>query len=282
MARKISNTIELMKSSWHILKDDKQLLLFPLMSGICLSLVTVSFLIPLLLDPNIRHLLMSDSSSSTTTSTSVSALQYALLFLFYFCNYFVVTFFNTGLISCAIRRMHGENTTFTSGLWDALQRLHQIAGWSFIAASVGVIIQLIENKSDIIGKIVASILGMSFSIASFFVIPIMVTENKSPFAALSESKSLFFKSWGEQFIAYTCFGLILCLFWIPGVALFVIGFNLKSILCIVIATLYCIVMLLTQAALHAVFQAALFYYCKNGKTPMNFDATAMQMAFKVA
>lgn len=281
MAGKISNTQDLIGSSWRILKNDKELLLFPLISGICLALVVASFLIPLLLDPALWHQLQQGHPSPhDKTASPISALEYAVLFLFYFCNYFVITFFNTGLIACAIRRMRGETATFKDGLWEATQRLHQIAGWSLIAASVGMALRIIENKSESMGKFIAGMLGTAFSIAQYFVIPIMVVENKNPFAALSESSSLFRKTWGEQLISTIALGVNLFLLSIPAVILVGYGLKIKSISCIIIGVLCLMLLFLAQSALQSIFQAALYLYSKDGNVPSGFDQTTMQSAFK--
>lgn len=47
MFGRISNTWGLMGDSWRILKQDKELLLFPLLSGICCIIVIASFAIPM-------------------------------------------------------------------------------------------------------------------------------------------------------------------------------------------------------------------------------------------
>ena len=44
---RISYTFEMMRSSWEVLKEEKQLVLFPLISGVCCLLVLLSFALPL-------------------------------------------------------------------------------------------------------------------------------------------------------------------------------------------------------------------------------------------
>ena len=45
---RISYTFDMMRSSWEVLKAEKQLVLFPLISGVCCVLVLLSFGLPLL------------------------------------------------------------------------------------------------------------------------------------------------------------------------------------------------------------------------------------------
>ena len=47
MFARISYTWNLMGASWQVLRQDKEMLLFPLLSGICCLLVLASFAIPM-------------------------------------------------------------------------------------------------------------------------------------------------------------------------------------------------------------------------------------------
>ena len=44
-----------------------------------------------------------------------------VLFAFYVVNYFVIVFFNAALVSCALKRMAGENPTVGYGLQQAVE-----------------------------------------------------------------------------------------------------------------------------------------------------------------
>lgn len=45
---KFSNTWRIMKASWWILKQDKELLVFPVFSGVAAALILVSFALPII------------------------------------------------------------------------------------------------------------------------------------------------------------------------------------------------------------------------------------------
>ena len=78
MSGKISNAWELMAASWQILKDDKTLLFFPLISVICLLILLISFLFPLVHYLNIHHQVGNSLASSQTPSKA--GVGYGLLF----------------------------------------------------------------------------------------------------------------------------------------------------------------------------------------------------------
>src|SRR4051794_7671936 len=92
MFARISYTWELMGSSWSILKKDKAMVLFPLFSGISCLIVIASFIVPLfVVDIPAFH-----RHGAPTQGEKIAG--YAYLFAFYFVNYFVITFFNVGIV----------------------------------------------------------------------------------------------------------------------------------------------------------------------------------------
>ncbi len=269
-----------MHASWDVLKQDKELLLFPLLSGICCVLVLASFAGPILAMTDwqaaseavaAQELLASDGDLSTT-----QAWQMLTLFLFYLCNYFVIIFFNAGLIACAQIRMEGGDPTVSDGLRAAWARLPAIAGWAVLAASVGMLLRLIEQRSNLVGKIVVALLGMAWSLTSFLVIPILVIDNESPVGALQRSAAMLKKTWGEQLIGNFSFGLIFMLLALPGILVLVVGVTAQSVTLIVFAVLYFIGIALAQSALQGIFQAALYLYMRDGEAPEGFEAAALQ------
>jgi hypothetical protein len=280
---KFSRTTSLMRASWDVLKQDKELLLFPLLSGLCCLLVLASFAGPLLTMTDWQaaseSMTVGAAQDLAQSDGNVSAQQvlYGLgLFLFYFCNYFVIVFFNAGLIACAQIRMEGGDPTVADGLREAWARLPAIAGWAVLAATVGFVLRMIEERSNLVGKIVAGLLGMAWSVTSFLVVPILVIENESPISALKRSSTMLKKTWGEQLIGNFSFGLIFMLLALPGVLLIVVGATTNSVALIVVSVLYFIVIALAQSALQGIFQAALYLYMRDGAAPDGFEAGALQ------
>ena len=114
--QKITRTWSMMSACWQVLKQDKSLVLFPLISGVCCLLLLASFALPLFAT-NHWHPPGRDAGSVSQTA------YYGVLFLFYLCNYFVIVFFNAAIVSCAVLRMTGGNPTFGDGLRAAGARL---------------------------------------------------------------------------------------------------------------------------------------------------------------
>ena len=259
---KISRTWSLMAECWRLLKAEKSLLVFPLISGFCCLLLLASFAIPIFVT-GAWHPPGQDAQQSHVVA------YYGTLFAFYVANYFVVIFFNAALIACAATRLGGGTPSIGDGLRVAASRLPAIAGWALVSATVGLLLRIIEDKSDKVGQIVAGVLGMAWTAVSALVVPVLVLEQKGPFAALRDSATLLKKTWGEQLTSHFSFGLIFFVLFIPAIVLVALGgyFGgaVGGIACAVVAAVYLIVLALIQSALQAIFQTALYLYARDGR-----------------
>jgi len=285
MFERIGYTWQLMRASWAVLKQDKMLLLFPLLSALCCGLVVASFVVPLFF----WSLWMPPARQAGAVH---QVLYYGMWFAFYLVNYSVITFFNTGIVSCAVANLSGGKATFGDGMRAALDRWPQILGWALLSASVGLVLKLIEDKASKVGAIVAGLLGVAFTVASCMVIPVLVMERKGPIGALTESTKLLKKTWGEQLVGHFSFSSMFALLGLPAFVLVVVsvcliaGFHtggmwVLGLAVFVLAMLYLITLSLVQSAMKAIFQAALYLYAKTGTAPEGFSGTVMQGAIRV-
>ena len=274
---KITRTWSLMAECWQVLKQDKSLLVFPLISGICCLLLIASFAIPIYATGA-----WEPPGHDATTQRQVA--YYGTLFAFYVCNYFIVVFFNAAIVACAAVRLGGGNPTIADGLRAAASRLPVIAGWALVSGTVGLILRVIEDRSEKVGQIVAGLLGMAWTIVSFLVVPILVVENKGPIEALKDSTALLKKTWGEQLASNFSFGMIFFLLAIPAFGVIFLGFFAGSkvilITCAVSAVIYLVVLALVQSALQAIFQTALYLYARDGQVPEGFHAEVLEGALR--
>jgi len=267
MFERISYTFSLMGASWEVLKKDKELLVFPALSAVCCLLVMASFAIPMLATDSWRP-----PGEEATAAQEVA--YYALLFLFYVCNYFVIVFFNTAVITCAVMRMQGGDPRVQDGLRAAFGRLPLILAWAVVSATVGLILRIIEDRSRNIGAIVASVLGMAWTVVTFVAMPVMVVERKGPLQTLKRSAELLKRTWGEQLIGNFSFGVIFFLLYIPGIILVVLGFASGSpvgaAIGVAVGVVYFVALALIQSVLHSIFRAAVYLYAVDSEAPEEF------------
>ena len=268
---RVGSTWSLIGTSWDLLKKDKEMLVFPLISGLCLILVLGSFGMSLL-DSQAQGWQPPDRQAPWDQQLG----YYGKLFLFYFCTYFIIMFFNTGIISCAVIRMRGGNPTLKDGFRVAFARVPLLFAWALVSATVGLILRIIEDRSRTLGKIIAGLLGMAWSLTTFLALPILVVEGKGPFAAVKQSTRMLRDTWGEQLIGGFSFGLLWFVCCLPGIVLFVIAVMLigtSSILVpLVLLVVYMLTLALIFSVLQTVFQTALYFYAHGSVAPLGWDA----------
>lgn len=280
MFARIATGWELMKQSFRVLREDKELVVFPLFSGTACLLVLASFALPLWNTPWIKQFFADRQAPQ-------DPMAYVILFAFYVVNYFVIVFFNAALVSCALKRFSGENPTVGYGLRQASNRLPQIFAWAVVSATVGIILKAIESKSQKIGQLVASLIGAGWAIATYFVVPILVVEKVGPIDALKRSTSLMRRTWGETFAGKMGLGLVIFLATLPGIGLLMVGIVAAASSGLVVlagtmialGVLWILVVSLVSAAVQSILLTALYLYASEGTAPPQFDASLLQSAF---
>lgn len=274
---KIARTWSMMSDSWQVLRMEKSLVVLPFISGVCCLLLLASFALPIFATGAWRP-------PGHDAETIRQVAYYGTLFVFYVANYFIVVFFNAAIVACAATRMGGGNPTIADGLRTAASRLPVIAGWALVSATVGLILRIIEDRSDKVVQIIAGLLGMAWTVMSFLVVPILVIENKNPIAAIQESTGLLKKTWGEQLVSNFSFSGIFFLLSLPAIGLIILGVVLKSaialIACLVLAIVYWILLSLIHTALQAIFQTALYLYARDGVVPQGFHEEVLGTALR--
>lgn len=278
MFARITTGWELAKQSFGVLRSDKELVLFPVMSGVACLLVLASFALPLWATPWFHQFFQEKQAPQ-------NPVFYVILFAFYAVNYFVIVFFNAALVSCALKRMAGENPTLGYGLQQASGRLPQIVAWALVSATVGILLKAIESKSDKIGQLVASLVGAGWAIATYFVVPILVVEKVGPWDALKRSTSLMKRTWGETLVGNMGVGLIVFAAMIPGFLLIMAGMvavaasPILGAAIVVLGVLWILGASLISAAVQSILLTALYLYAAEGTVPPQFDAALLQNAF---
>jgi hypothetical protein len=169
----------------------------------------------------------------------------------------------------------------------AAKSLPQIIIWSLISSTVGTILRAVAERTGIIGQIVVGLLGMVWSLATFFVVPLLIVERQTAFKALKGSGSMLKRTWGEQIIGNAgigmAIGLLMLLGFIPiaiGVAVAIqTEIFVPLIVGSLVAVAYWLILGTISAALAGIYQTALYMYASTGTAPSNFSPEFIQQAF---
>jgi Family of unknown function (DUF6159) len=279
--QKIKNSWQIAKQCWRVLMLDSELLIFPLMSAGALLLVIASFFVPLWESGALKAV----SEHHHHVTAMQDPVLFAAYFAFYLISYFVIIFFNAALVSCAMIRLRGGDPTIGDGLRAATKCLPAILGWALLSAIVGMVIQAIEERVGFLGRLIVGFIGLSWAIASYFVIPTIVTENVGPVEALKRSAAIIKKTWGEtlttqvglSLLAFAA-GVVAMVAIVGGGALMPLSPVLGgSVMALGIVGFFAAIVV--AATLHAILTAALYLYAADGKVPENFDNALLKNAF---
>jgi hypothetical protein len=273
MFEKFARSWTLVKASAAVLRSDKELLLFPMLSGLAALLITATFILPMFALRLFEH------------GLGVAGALWG--FLFYFCLYSVAFFFNAALVSAAIIRLEGGDPTLADGFNAAKSRIGPILGYAAIAATVGLILQALKNKkNNFLVRLLGSGLGVAWTLSTFLVVPVLVQQNVGPIDAIQRSAELLKRTWGENAIGNVglgaVFGLMMFALIAFAVVLVIAASSVSTALAItlgVIAVLAAVALGIVQSALSGVYSAALYRYATVGEAPAGFEATGLQTAF---
>ena len=122
---------QLVKASWAVLQADKELLWFPVISGIVTMLISLVMLIPA-----IAVSITLFSTGAGANEGVNEAIGFVGLFIFYFVTYGVGIYFNTALVGAAMIRLDGGDPTLSDGFGIANSRLGSILGFAAMSATV--------------------------------------------------------------------------------------------------------------------------------------------------
>ena len=272
MFERIGRSIELVKTSWNILMEDKKLLVFPVLSGLVTMIIILTFALPLIFAGLVWDL-----------TTSGTGLFLVILFAFYAVSYFVVIFFNTALISCVNARLNGVEMSVREGLDSASRHLPSILAWALISATVGIILHLIEQRAGILGRIATALVGGVWSLVTFFVVPVLVLEDKGVLDSVKESVSLIKRTWGESIVGS---GSIILIFVAIGFVAFVgllgtlaLGNMMVFGLALGLFLTLVVILAVIAATMQGIFVTALYTYARTGTVPSAFSRDLIEHAF---
>lgn len=206
-------------------------------------------------------------------------------FLSYFIAFFVIIFFNAAMIACVKIRFAGGDPTVVDGLRFSTTRLPQIFAWALVAATVGFILGQFEKKSEGIFGFFLRILGAAWTVSSYFVVPVLVSENIGPISAVKRSVSIIRKTWGEALasvvgLSVLAAGAVFVAFLIFFLAIVLAEYSLSLSIAVGIGAIaFGLLSSLVFTTLGAILKAALYTFAVDGKIPDQFDNDLIENAF---
>lgn len=274
MFRRIENSWALAKTSWGVLKQDRELMIFPVISGLAVVLVGSTFF---------GGAMLFGLDTAFEEGSAIGAIGG---FLFYLVTYTIIFFFQSALVGAALIRLDGGDPTIRDGFRIATDRLGTIIAYAAIAATVGVILRMIQERVGFVGRLLAGFGAMAWTLSTYMVVPVLVSRDVDPIEAIKQSAGLLKKTWGEQVTANLGFGAISGLACVGIAVLGTAGIALTANIAPLMIPLIIVSMVggfiavaLVSSTLSGIYTAALYRYATTGEAPAGFDAQYMAGAF---
>ena len=301
MMSRFQRSWALFKCSVRVIGANRTLLLFPIIVALLMLVIALCFLAPIALW-NTGHAYSDPAHWKAVADRwvvwhgdgkdmTIKPVGYVLLAALYLVSTFLATFFNVAFYSQILDALRGRPVSIACGLRLASARLQAIVAWSFFTGVVGLIIQAVEERVGIIGRWIAGLIGIAWSVASVFVVPVIVLEpgTANPLHLLKTSATTLKRTWGESLLGYLGIRFGGLLAFLSSVVLFAdtiylsIVFNnflIVGIAAVVWFLSLVAFMYLLNVASH-VYMGALYVYAAEGTVPAPFNADQMNMAWKV-
>jgi hypothetical protein len=249
---RVARGFRLARVALEVVTSDRRLLLLPALATLCSLLALAATAV---LADRLRG-----SADAVRVIAPVWIAAYAISF--------VTIFFNVALVHVVAARWRGETASLRDGLVAARRRLRSIAGWAVLTTTVGLLLQLIERVTLGISQLVIGIVAdVAWSVASFFVVPVLVVEQRGPVRSLRRSASVVRSKWMEGLAGVTPIGVATVMLMIPlaglvfiGFVLFVLGLTIPGMLAIVAGLVGILAVSVISGALTQVFTLAVYQH----------------------
>jgi hypothetical protein len=303
ITERLGRSWELFRRSLLVMRDNPKLLAFPALTGLLTTVIALFFLIPVGLAIAAPHWFGGSALSAIPQSlgvihhqngpnVSVQTSPGGMLVLgaIYLVSMFVATFCAVAFNSEILEALAGRPVSIRHGVRIACARWKSILLWSLLAGVVGLVIRALEERLSFVGRLVTGLIGLAWSVAAIFAVPILVREESTsnPIKILTRSAETIRKTWGEALVGYVgvrganvVFALASILFWVAvGVAAYVIS-SPWVLLIGAAAWLPCLIAYSYLAGIASkVYLCALYVYASEGVVPSAYDESMMSMAWK--
>lgn len=291
LSQKFENSWQLMLATLQVLRRHPKLALFPLVT----FLMTIGIFIFMIGVPVGLLFLMTKGQLFTQHAAhegmEIAPLANPLIGAFiYLVSMFVATFCNVAFYEQIMGAFNGGQVSVRAGLSFAWSKRMPILYWSLLASTVGMILRAIAERLGFIGSLVMRLIGLAWSVAAVFVIPVIIrTDERNPMRMLRASAGTLRQTWGENLIAFLgtrLAGLLI----IGPAALICLLLGLLSIPFdhpapgIIAGSVFLLVLFMVGylgTLTEHIFRCATYVYATEGVVPEAYTAEQLDQAWKV-
>jgi hypothetical protein len=188
---------------------------------------------------------------------------------------------NAVIVAVAMERLAGRPATLADG-WQVVRgHMGAVVRWALVSATVGVVMRVIQERLSLVGALATWIGNIVWSLATFFVVPVLLFEPVDVRGAIRRSARVFKDRWGEQVTAELSLGAGSSILLIPIV---VVGIMLVVSVSPWVGGAVIVVgfvsLVVVSATLEQIFGAALLRYAVTGAVPVGMTADDFESIVK--
>ena len=268
----------LFKTSLSVVKQDKELLWMPVLSALA-SLAAVAAVTGVGFASGVWP-----ETQAADGSANVPGI--ALAFVLYILLAFVTLFFNAAVVAGASERLAGGDPTVGTALGAAGRKVGKLFLWAIVVATVNVILQAIRERAGAVGQVMAGLAGIAWNLATYFMVPVLLFDDKAIGSSLKRSGGLFKQTWGETVIGQGGLGIA---GFVLGIGAVLAGLLLLFLLAplgivgvavgVTVLVLGVVGVAALMSVLEGVYKAALYRYATTQQVAPGFQAEQLGGAF---
>lgn len=252
----------LTKDSAGVIMDHPRLLVFPLLAAASSIVFFILLFFPLVV-----------------ANVVGGGLEYLFLFALYFATTFVSTFFTAALVHAANETFHGREPSIGDSIRAVAGKVDAIAIWSAVAATVSILLRILENSNNPLAAILRSVFAVGWSVLTFFIIPVLVFEDVTATSMFKRSGAAFRDTWGETIgTGFGVTGVVIAVGAVLVVAAVLVSVPVAAVfpglgllLTVMLVVLAVTFSYLLSQTIWGVAKAALYVYSQEGIVPSQFE-----------
>jgi Family of unknown function (DUF6159) len=270
---RISNAWRLAQASWRVLSRDRELIAIPIVAGIA-ALVAFG----IIAGPGLLLLGGADETDASEVALWLILAAAAI------ATSWVAALGQAAVVAGAGQRMDGGDPTLATAFDASRARAGRLFGWAFLATVVALVLDVIQQRLGLAGRILGSLGNVAFTVMAFLALPVIVFEDRGPLDSFKRSSQLLRSTWGEQITFSFGMGLLGFIGSLPGIALgagsIASGVLVLQVVGVALAAVWVIAVLAVLSALSAVYKTALYRWAAKLPVDPAFDTGDLSGAFR--
>jgi hypothetical protein len=269
---RVGRALRLVGIGFSMVRDEPGMLVVPVVAFVAqLAAVAVGALVAW---PGIRT-----SEAANGGTVHFSGIDWLVAVLVGVAIMFISVMAHATVIARVMARFHGQRISNSQALRAALTKTPHLLAWAFINYVIVSILRNVANRG-IVGLLVGSLVRAGWLVASFFVVPVILFEDKGALASIKRSVQLCRGRWGENIMGNSALAVVAFVAVVADIVVAtVIGLAFAPLGAVVgVIGLAAVLVVVTVAS--AAFNAALYWFAVTGQCPGQYSLVDLQSAYR--